>query len=62
MPRTVYLPLLIPQSYLERESEHVEAFSPELAVVTHVGGKGLAEPFNLSLRPSEWAPRHRSLP
>ena len=40
----VYLPLFIPQSYLEREAEHVEGFSPELAVVTHAGGKELAEP------------------
>ena len=39
----VYLPLFIPQSYLEREAEHVEGFSPELAVVTHAGGKELAE-------------------
>ncbi|MCD5418020.1 hypothetical protein LRS71_00265 [Rhodococcus pyridinivorans] len=40
----VYLPLLIPQSYLEKEAEHVEGFSPELAVVTHAGGKDLTEP------------------
>ena len=30
-----YLPLFIPESYLRREAEHVEGFSPELAVVTH---------------------------
>lgn len=36
-------PLLIPQSFLEREKEHVEGFSPELAVVTHAGGKELEE-------------------
>jgi prolyl-tRNA synthetase len=36
-----YFPLFIPQSYLTRESEHVEGFSPELAVVTHGGGKEL---------------------
>src|SRR3954468_14613834 len=40
----VYLPLFIPQSYLEREAEHVEGFSPEVAVVTHAGGKELTEP------------------
>ena len=39
-----YFPLLIPMSYLEREAEHVEGFSPELAVVTHAGGKQLEEP------------------
>ncbi|HEY4570480.1 MAG TPA: hypothetical protein VIH10_13475, partial [Kribbella sp.] len=39
-----YFPLLIPESYLRREAEHVEGFSPELAVVTHAGGKQLEEP------------------
>src|SRR4051794_30573651 len=39
-----YFPLFIPQSYLEREAEHVEGFSPELAVVTIAGGKELDEP------------------
>src|SRR4030095_5811406 len=37
----VYLPLLIPQSFLTKEAEHVEGFSPELAVVTIAGGKEL---------------------
>lgn len=45
-----YFPLLIPESYLQREAEHVEGFSPELAVVTHAGGKELAEP--LIIRPT----------
>jgi prolyl-tRNA synthetase len=39
-----YFPLFIPESYLKREAEHVEGFSPELAVVTHAGGKQLEEP------------------
>src|ERR1700753_3809762 len=39
-----YFPLLIPESYLKREAEHVEGFAPELAVVTHAGGKELEEP------------------
>src|SRR5215216_473625 len=39
-----YFPLFIPESYLRREAEHVEGFSPELAVVTHAGGKELEEP------------------
>ena len=45
-----YFPLLIPQSYLQREAEHVEGFAPELAVVTHAGGKELEEP--LVVRPT----------
>ena len=39
-----YFPLFIPESYLRREAEHVEGFSPELAVVTHGGGEELEEP------------------
>nr|MDT0666872.1 proline--tRNA ligase [Micromonospora sp. DSM 115978] len=39
-----YFPLFIPESYLRREAQHVEGFSPELAVVTHGGGKELEEP------------------
>ncbi len=42
--RNAYFPLLIPEAYLHREAEHVEGFSPELAVVTHGGGKELEEP------------------
>src|ERR1700744_4988585 len=40
-----YFPLLIPESFLKREAEHVEGFAPELAVVTHAGGKQLEEPY-----------------
>ncbi len=68
--QNVYLPLFIPESYLKREAEHVEGFSPELAVVTHAGGKQLAEP--VVVRPtsetlfgevmSEWISSHRDLP
>jgi prolyl-tRNA synthetase len=43
--QNVYFPLLIPQSFLHREAEHVEGFSPELAVVTVAGGKELEEPY-----------------
>jgi prolyl-tRNA synthetase len=43
--QNVYFPLLIPQSFLQREAEHVEGFSPELAVVTIAGGKELEEPY-----------------
>src|SRR6185369_11539880 len=42
--QNAYFPLFIPESYLRREAEHVEGFAPELAVVTHGGGKQLAEP------------------
>jgi prolyl-tRNA synthetase len=65
-----YFPLFIPMSYLEREAEHVEGFSPELAVVTHGGGKELEEP--LVVRPtsetvigemySRWISSYRDLP
>ena len=63
-------PMLIPESYLRREAEHVEGFSPELAVVTHAGGKDLDEP--LIVRPTsetvigeymaKWIDSHRDLP
>ena len=65
-----YFPLLIPYSLLEKEAEHVEGFSPELAVVTHGGGKELSEP--LVVRPtsetvmypmfSKWIKSWRDLP
>ncbi len=43
--QNMYFPLLIPQSFLHKEAEHVEGFSPELAVVTVAGGKQLDEPY-----------------
>ena len=65
-----YFPLFIPEAYLRREAEHVEGFSPELAVVTHGGGKELEEP--IVVRPtsetiinsyfSKWVQSHRDLP
>jgi prolyl-tRNA synthetase len=48
--QNAYFPLLIPESFLQKEAKHVEGFSPELAVVTHVGGKKLEE--NLVIRPT----------
>ncbi|HEV7888613.1 MAG TPA: proline--tRNA ligase, partial [Acidimicrobiales bacterium] len=42
--KNAYFPLFIPEEYLHKEAEHVEGFSPELAVVTHAGGEELAEP------------------
>ncbi|HEY5270630.1 MAG TPA: proline--tRNA ligase [Anaerolineales bacterium] len=63
-------PLLIPMSFLEKEKEHVEGFSPELAVVTIGGGEKLEEP--LVVRPtsetiigsmySKWIKSYRDLP
>ena len=68
--QNAYFPLFIPQSYLSREAEHVEGFSPELAVVTFAGGKELEEPY--VVRPtsetvigkafSEWIQSYRDLP
>ena len=68
--QNAYFPLFIPQSYLSREAEHVEGFSPELAVVTHAGGEELAEP--VVVRPTsetvigefmaKWIQSYRDLP
>lgn len=65
-----YFPCFIPQSFLSKEAEHVEGFSPEVAVVTHAGGKELDEP--LAVRPtsesiinymfSYWVQSYRDLP
>ncbi|HKP90458.1 MAG TPA: proline--tRNA ligase [Thermoleophilaceae bacterium] len=46
----VYFPLLIPYHLLEREAQHVEGFAPEVAVVSHAGGKELEEPY--AVRPT----------
>jgi prolyl-tRNA synthetase len=43
--QNAYFPLLIPKSFLMKESEHVEGFAPEVAEVTHAGGEKLAEPY-----------------
>ena len=48
--KNAYFPLLIPESYLKKEKEHVEGFAHEFAVVTHGGGKKLEEP--LVVRPT----------
>ncbi len=48
--QNAYFPLFIPESFLKKEAEHVQGFSPELAVVTHAGGKKLEEP--LVVRPT----------
>ncbi len=48
--QNAYFPLLIPESFLKKEAEHVGGFAPEVAVVTHAGGKKLEEP--LVIRPT----------
>ncbi|MCK5826941.1 proline--tRNA ligase, partial [Candidatus Bipolaricaulota bacterium] len=68
--RNAYFPLFIPMSFIEKEAEHVEGFAPELAIVTHGGGKELEEP--LVVRPtsetvighafSDWIQSYRDLP
>ncbi len=68
--RNAYFPLLIPESFIKKEAEHVEGFSPELAVVTYGGGEELEEP--LIIRPTsetiiwsmykKWIQSYRDLP
>jgi prolyl-tRNA synthetase len=63
-------PLFIPMSFLEKEKEHIEGFSPELAVVTIGGGQVLEEPW--VVRPTsetiigfmyaKWIKSYRDLP
>ena len=68
--QNAYFPLLIPESFLRRKPQHVEGFAPEVAVVTHGGGKKLEEP--LIIRPTsetiiysmfaKWVQSYRDLP
>lgn len=68
--QNAYFPLLIPESFLKKEADHVEGFAPEVAVVTHAGGKKLEEP--LVIRPTSetiiydtyarWIQSYRDLP
>ncbi|HOX21741.1 MAG TPA: proline--tRNA ligase [Candidatus Paceibacterota bacterium] len=68
--QNAYFPLFIPKKFLEKEAEHVEGFSPEVAVVTYAGGAELKEP--LIVRPtsetimydafSRWVQSYRDLP
>src|SRR5215204_5880266 len=68
--QNAYFPLFIPESFMHKEAEHVEGFAPELAVVTHGGGKKLEEP--LVIRPTsetiiyamfaKWVQSYRDLP
>jgi prolyl-tRNA synthetase len=68
--QNAYFPLLIPESFLQKEKDHIEGFKHEFAVVTHGGGKKLEEP--LIIRPTsetiiysmfaKWVQSHRDLP
>jgi prolyl-tRNA synthetase len=68
--QNLYFPLLVPMSVLEQESDLVEGFAPEVAVVTHAGGGELEEP--LAIRPTSeaviwatyarWIQSYRDLP
>ncbi|MBS1267101.1 MAG: Proline--tRNA ligase [Candidatus Woesearchaeota archaeon] len=68
--KNAYFPLLIPESLLNKEAEHVEGFAPEVAWVTHGGSSKLNE--KLAVRPtsetimydsySKWIKSHRDLP
>jgi prolyl-tRNA synthetase len=68
--QNAYFPLLIPESFLKKEADHIEGFAPECAVVTHAGGEKLDEP--LIIRPtsetiiyhmfSKWIHSWRDLP
>ena len=68
--QNAYFPLFIPMGFIQKESEHVEGFSPQLAVVTHGGGEKLEEP--LVVRPTsetiinamfaQWIRSYRDLP
>ncbi len=68
--KNAYFPLLIPYSFIQKEAQHVEGFSPELALVTVAGGETLEEPY--VIRPtsetvighffSQWIQSWRDLP
>jgi prolyl-tRNA synthetase len=68
--RNAYFPLFIPESYFQKEKEHIEGFNPELPWVTEVGGEKLEE--RLAVRPtsetiighmySQWIQSYRDLP
>jgi prolyl-tRNA synthetase len=70
--KNAYFPLLIPKSFITKEAEHVEGFAPELAVVTHAGGKPLPEGEEYVIRPTsetiighffaKWIDSYRDLP
>ncbi|MCM3744482.1 proline--tRNA ligase [Sporosarcina luteola] len=68
--RNAYFPMLIPESFFQKEKDHIEGFSPELPFVTEAAGEKLEE--RLALRPtsetmighlySDWIKSYRDLP
>jgi prolyl-tRNA synthetase len=68
--RNAYFPLFIPESFFQKEKEHVEGFNPELPWVTEAGGEKLEE--RLAIRPTsetiighmyaQWIQSYRDLP
>lgn len=68
--QNVYFPMLVSQKVLEREKDHIEGFSPEVAWVTRAGSSDLEEP--VAIRPTsetvmypyyaKWIKSHRDLP
>ena len=68
--KNAYFPMLIPESFMKKEADHVEGFAPEVAVVTYAGGQELAE--KLIIRPTsetiicemyaKWIKSYRDLP
>lgn len=68
--RNAYFPMLIPESFFQKEKDHIEGFSPELPWVTEAAGEKLEE--RLALRPtsetmighlySNWIKSYRDLP
>ncbi|MBW3588328.1 MAG: proline--tRNA ligase [Actinobacteria bacterium] len=68
--QNLYFPLLYPLRLLEKEADHVEGFTPQVAIVTHAGGSKLEEP--LVIRPTSeaviwatyknWIQSYRDLP
>ena len=70
--KNAYFPLLIPMGFLNKEAQHVEGFAPEVAVVTHAGGKALPEGEQYAIRPTsetiighffaKWIDSYRDLP
>ena len=70
--QNAYFPVLIPESYLAKEKKHVADFAPQVAVVTHAGGKALPEGERYVIRPTSetiinrsftnWVQSYRDLP
>ncbi|MBN1867261.1 proline--tRNA ligase [Candidatus Sumerlaeota bacterium] len=68
--QNAYFPLFVPESFLQKEAEHVEGFAPEVPWVTHVGNEALTE--RLAIRPTsetvicaayaQWVQSYRDLP